>query len=71
MDRSVLFERFTDNFELFLSLRNELKEKYQKATAATDIDALLDDGYDVLDRQRDIVQKVLDEYIRSVIEESG
>ena len=69
MDRSVLYERWLDDLDLYLSRKHDLAEKLKKAYESGDY--VLGEARDMywqeedeLESLREISRRALDEYIR-------
>lgn len=64
----VLFETFLDYFEHYINLKNSLAKKRKKEKIPQeDFDELFYEEIDEVERQRDLLQKVFEEYIKKML----
>ena len=64
----VLFEKFLEYFELYIDLKNKLNKKRQHTdTPQEDFEELFYEEIDEVERQKDLLQKVFEEYIKKML----
>ena len=64
----ILFEKFLEYFELYLNLKNNLdKKRKKKDVPQEDFEELFYEEIDEVQRQRDLLQKVFEEYVRKML----
>lgn len=68
----VLFETFLDYFEHYINLKNSLAKKRKKENIPQeDFEELFYEEIDEVERQRDLLQKVFEEYIKKMLTTQG
>lgn len=64
----VLFEKFLEYFELYFDLKNKLAKKRKKADIPQeDFEELFYEEVDELERQKDLLQKVFEQYLTRML----
>ena len=64
----ILFEKFLEYFELYLNLKNNLdKKRKRKDVPQEEFEELFYEEIDEVSRQRDLLQKVFEEYVRKML----
>lgn len=64
----VLFETFLDYFEHYVDLKNKLAKKRKKEDIPQEeFEELFYEEIDEVERQRDLLQKVFEEYIKKML----
>ena len=64
----ILFEKFLEYFEIYLNLKNNLdKKRKKKDVPQEDFEELFYEEIDEVQRQRDLLQKVFEEYVRKML----
>lgn len=64
----VLFETFLDYLEHYIDLKNSLTKKRKKENIPQeDFEELFYEEIDEVERQRDLLQKVFEEYIKKML----
>lgn len=64
----VLFETFLDYFEHYIDLKNKLAKKRKKENIPQEeFEEIFYEEIDEVERQRDLLQKVFEEYIKKML----
>ena len=64
----ILFEKFLEYFEIYLNLKNNLdKKRKRKDVPQEEFEELFYEEIDEVSRQRDLLQKVFEEYVRKML----
>lgn len=68
----VLFETFLEYFERYIDLKNKLnKTRKKEEIPREDFEELFYEEIDEVERQRDLLQKVFEEYIHKMLTASS
>lgn len=68
--QDILFEKFLDFFELYLDLKNKLSRKRKETSLPQEeFEEFFYEEIDELERQKDLLQKVFNEYVRKMLTE--